>query len=167
MKKDFKHRFLKGKAKGEWMELAQRYFEGETNEEEEKQLRIFLNSPLGKKSEFEELRAVMSFLSEGKSLYVKKKTASRSFYRKAWTAAAIVFLCLCSGATGYIIHQQRNICVAYIYGEKCTDVHTVMQRMQYALKGTRFSGEETTVEHQLNEMFHTLDEPVATINDSQ
>ena len=82
------------KNKAYWIDLVERYFNAETTLEEEKALRRFLATSEAQSEEFEEIRAVMSYLAVGKKQYqsVQKKSSSRLGYGSYWWAAAVVAL---------------------------------------------------------------------------
>lgn len=116
-----------------WEEVARRYFQAETTEEEERQLRRFLCTPAAQDGRFDAVRATVSFLHAGRR--------PRLRIRRAVQAAAIA-ACLCAACfVGW--HQYRQghgTSSVRIGGEVArADASQVMQR-------------------QMNEMFSTLQE---------
>lgn len=76
----------------------------------------------------------------------------------AWVAA-VALICLATGITGYSAYRQKNVCIAYIHGEKCTDAEIVMQQMQMSLRQIGLKdARQPTVEGQLNDLFRTMQE---------
>lgn len=130
-------------------ELLRRYFEAETSDAEERQLRAFLVSDEAKGAEFDEARAVMSFLAVG------RRRPKRVLMRKA-AAWAASFLAAASLGIGWMVFQERNECVAYVYGEKVTNAEIVMGHMRESLQEME-QVEPVDVATQLGAMLNTLD----------
>ena len=130
-------------------ELLRRYFEAETSDAEERQLRAFLVSDEAKGAEFDEARAVMSFLAVG------RRRPKRVSMRKAaaWAASVLVAASL---GIGWMVFQERNECVAYVYGEKVTNAEIVMGHMRESLQEME-QVEPVDVATQLGTMLNTLD----------
>lgn len=163
MKKDNACTRLESRSPVGWRRLVDRYFDAQTTEAEERQLRLFLATEGAAGPEFDEIKAVMGFLVTGKALHQSAKKRSVPFHASRWVAAAIAFLVI-STATWQVMDHRQNVCVAYIYGEKCTDAHQVMSQLRLSLSQLRHEEEDMTVESQLNDIFHTLgDEDVTTI----
>lgn len=149
----------------EWKELTERYFEAQTTDEEERQLRHFLVTEAAAGKEFDEVRAVMGFLTVGKSLRQPKKSYHLPVYSMKWVAVVVVF-CVMGSAAWKIVDRSQNVCVAYIYGEKCTDTEVVMSQLKNSLHQVQRGEEDVTVEEQLNDMFQTLEsEDITTLNE--
>lgn len=127
--------------------LLRRYFDAETSEAEERQLRRFLVSEAAVGPEFDEARAVMSFLAVG-----RRRRARVPVWKVAALAAS--FLGAISLGTGWIVFQQRNECVAYIYGEKVTNPAAVWQQAQESLQEMG-EIESADISSQLTDMFNT------------
>ena len=62
-----KHVEFPHRTRQEWLQLAEKYFEAETSDEEERQLKLFLCSAKAQDPAFDELKAVMGYLAVGKS----------------------------------------------------------------------------------------------------
>lgn len=146
-----------------WRRLIDRYFEAETTEEEERQLRLFLQTKEAEDEEFDEIKAVMGFLVTGKALQNPEKRKGVRFPAVRWVAAAVFFL-LAGGAAWQAIDRRQNICVAYIYGKKCTDTHEVMSQLRLSFCQVQHGEEDVTVESQLNDIFQTLEDGGVTTN---
>ena len=130
-------------------ELLRRYFEAETSDAEERQLRAFLVSDEARGAGFDEARAVMSFLAVG------RRRPKRVSMRKA-AAWAASFLAAASLGIGWMAFQERNECVAYVYGEKVTNAEIVMGHMRESLQEME-QVEPVDVATQLGAMLNTLD----------
>ena len=131
-------------------ELLRRYFEAETSDAEERWLRAFLASEEAVGPEFDEARAVMSFLVVG-----RRRRPSRLSIGKM-TAWAASFIAAISLGIGWLVFQERNECVAYVYGEKVTNTEIVMGHMQESLQEMKQAG-AVDVASQLGTILNTLE----------
>ena len=78
-----------------------------------------------------------------------------------WVAAAVA--CCIIGITAWqMIDRRQNVCVAYIYGEKCTDAQQVMSQLKLSLRQVNHEEQEVTVEDQLGDIFRILEDEDAT-----
>lgn len=137
----------------QWKDLAARYFEAETTSAEERELARFLTTPASQSKEFDELRAVMSYLAAGQAYHRKRRIPILRY------AAAAAVIGLLVTATTWQLTDNRNICVAYIYGERCTDTETVLaEAMKSIGKIQHEPQEETLLQNQLSDIFQTLEE---------
>lgn len=131
--------------------LTDRFLEGETTLEEERELYAFYRSE-EVPDDLLSLRPLFVGLEEIQletpSITSKKKKGD---WRK-WVmiAASVLVLFLLGGS--FLWQQQQNECVAYIYGEKTTDRDLIMHELEYSI-GTMTEG-QTDIESQLNEMFN-------------
>lgn len=148
----------------QWKDLATRYFEAETTPAEEQELAYFLTTPASQDREFDEIRAVMGYLATGRIYHRKRK--SSVFRYAAAAAAAVIGLLLTT--TVWQLAQNRNVCVAYIYGERCTDTETVLTEALKSIEKVRQEPqEETILQEQLSDIFQTLEEnDTLTITDT-
>ena len=139
----------------EWEELVERYFDALTTEAEEQELKCFLCSPEAVGSVFDETRAVMGFLKVGQTLHTKIQKHRSVNY---WKVAAIFCGVLLGGATLWNTwDKMQNVCEAYVYGAKYTEVAMVMSQMQHSLD--KMNGvEENIVEAQLSDFFQMMEE---------
>ena len=105
-----------------WEDLAERYFQAETSEEEEALLRRFLCSEEAQDPRFDEVRATMSFLHVCRS----KRRPSVEFPFKAVAVAA----CLCAAAfLGWYQYQQYNMSDVRVAGQEVeADASLLMQK---------------------------------------
>lgn len=150
-------------SKEEWEELVERYFEAQTTDDEEQRLRAFLLTDEAAGREFDEVKAVMGFLSMGKSKHCSKKRYQLPIYGKRWAAAVVIF-CVISSIAWQITYRRENVCVAYIYGEKCTDSEVVMSQLKNSLLQIQRTEGDVMMEEQLSDMFQTLDGEEVTTN---
>ena len=139
----------------EWEELVERYFDALTTDAEEQELRNFLGSPEAVGTVFDEARAVMGFLKVGKNLHPKKRKYRSVNY---WKVAAIFFGMMLGGATLWNTwDKMQNVCEAYVYGTKYTEVAMVMSQMRHSLDKMN-EVKEDIVETQLSDFFQMMEE---------
>ena len=112
-----------------WEAMAERYFQAETTEEEEAQLRRFLCSSQAQDSRFDEIRATVSFLhaSNARNLHVSRPK-SRPYVKHPYRAVAVA-ACLCIAVLfGWYQYHQHNISSVRIAGETVeADAQQLMQ----------------------------------------
>ncbi len=131
--------------------LTDRFLEGETTLEEERELYAFYRSE-EVPDDLLSLRPLFVGLEEIQletpSITPKKKKGD---WRK-WVmiAASVLVLFLFGGS--FLWQQQQNECVAYVYGERVTDRDLIMQEMERSI-GTMTEG-QNDIENQLNDMFN-------------
>lgn len=139
--------------------IIERYFDGETTDEEENMLLRFLATPQASDIRYNEIKAVMGFAIVGKKIYQKrnekinKKSFSINRYR--WIAAAVIG-CIFATAGWKIVDNNQNVCVAYIGGEKITDPNMVMSQVRQSLQSIDYEECNGTVDNQLNDIFATI-----------
>jgi len=106
-----------------WEDLSERYFQAQTSEEEEAQLRKFLCTDAARDPRFDEVRATMSFLHVS-------RPKSRPYVMRHSFGAIAVAACLCAAAfLGWHQYLQHNISCVRIAGEKAeVDASLVMQQ---------------------------------------
>lgn len=145
-----------------WEMLIQRYFEAETTEAEENELRNFLSTSPGLDSRYDEVRAVMGYLAVGRSLN-KKKMARRPsrMIRTMRHVGVAASLALMIGFVSFYwsdLISERESYVAYVDGNKITDRAIVSQLMQESFAGVGIGEAESDAEAQLLEMFTIINE---------
>ena len=139
----------------EWEEQVERYFDALTTDAEEQELRDFLCSSKAVGDVFDEARAVMGFLKVGQTLHPKTRKHRSANY---WKVAAI----FCGVMLGGTVlkstwDKMQNVCEAYVYGTKYTEVAMVMSQMQHSLDKMN-DVEEDIVEAQLSDFFQMIEE---------
>jgi hypothetical protein len=131
--------------------LTDRFLEGETTLEEERELYAFYRSE-EVPDDLLSLRPLFVGLEEIQletpSITPKKKKGD---WRK-WVmiAASVLVLFLLGGS--FLWQQQQNECVAYVYCERVTDRDVIMQELERSI-GTMTEG-QNDIENQLNDMFN-------------
>jgi hypothetical protein len=145
-----------------WEMLIQRYFEAETTEAEENELRSFLSTSPDLDSRYDEVRAVMGYLAMGRSLN-KKKMARRPsrMIRTMRHVGVAASLALMIGFVSFYwsdLISERESYVAYVDGNKITDRAIVSQLMQESFGGVGIGEAESDAEAQLLEMFTIINE---------
>jgi hypothetical protein len=131
--------------------LTDRFLEGETTLEEERELYAFYRSE-EVPDDLLSLRPLFVGLEEIQletpSITSKKKKGD---WRK-WVmiAASVLVLFLLGGS--FLWQQQQNECVAYVENERVTDRDCIMQELERSI-GTMTEG-QNDIENQLNDMFN-------------
>ena len=106
-----------------WEDLAERYFQAETSEREEAELRKFLCSDAARDPRFDEIRATMSFLHVS-------RPKSKTFVMRHPLGTITVAACLCVAAfLGWHQYQQHNMSCVRIAGKEIeADASLLMQQ---------------------------------------
>ena len=151
MKNDRENREMKC-----WLALCEKYFDALTTNEEEKALLHFLASDAANHPAFNEIKAVMGYLSTGKSITKKKKMHTVG---KAMQWASMAACIAVTAVIGTSIYRQgtlpatgnREIFYACIDGKEYTDEEFVMQHM-LATMNKMSSTSTGTIEEQLGAM---------------
>lgn len=151
MKNDRENREMKY-----WLALCEKYFDALTTNEEEKALLHFLASDAADHPAFNEIKAVMGYLSTGKSIAKKKK---KHAIGKAMQWASMAACIAVTAVIGTSIYRQgtlpatgnREIFYACIDGKEYTDEEFVMQHM-LATMNKMSSTSTGTIEEQLGAM---------------
>lgn len=148
-----------------WHDLARRYFEAETTDEEERTLKRFAVSPEADGAEWDELRAVMGYAAMGRRVHngMGKKAPVRQLTHRTRiaVAAAIVAGLVAIPAIRWMTTQKaesQDICIAYVNGNRVTDPTQVMQAMHRAMAHVQQVEPMATVEEQLGNMFELMKE---------
>ena len=148
-----------------WKEMARRYFDAETTEAEERMLKRFAASPEADGAEWDELRAVMGYATVGKRLHGQAATTHTISLRprRRWipaVAAASILLALAAVPTVKWLtadeSAEKDICIAYVNGNRVTDPAQVIQAMHHAMSHVQQVEPMTTVEEQLGSMFELM-----------
>lgn len=142
----------------EWEEQVERYFDALTTDAEERELRDFLLTPEAVGPVFDEARATMGFLKVGQTL-CRKEQASR--FRSPLRYVKVAAVCggiVLGAALWHAWGSTKNICEAYIYGTRHTEVAVVMTQLQHSLDRVNNAREEDIVETQLKELFQLMEE---------
>lgn len=127
-----------------WKALAERFFEADTSEEEERELRRFIASGLAG-SEFNDVRAVMGLAAVGARRYNRRRR--RTVFLSAAAVVAVVITAVSLAADG------GDSCVAYINGTKHTDEAIVMAQMHSTMDEMAQQAQELSVERQMDNFF--------------
>lgn len=127
-----------------WKALAERFFEADTSEEEERELRRFITSGLAG-SEFNDVRAVMGLAAVGARRYNRRRR--RTVFLSAAAVVAVVMTAVSLAADG------GDSCVAYINGTKHTDEAIVMAQMHSTMDEMAQQAQELSVERQMDDFF--------------
>lgn len=145
-----------------WEALIDRYFEAETTEAEETELYRFLSSTESIDARYDEVRAVMGYLTVGRSLN-KKRLARRPTrmirtLRNVGVAASLVLIIGFASFSWSALMSEGESYVAYIDGNKITDRAIVSQLMQESFAVVGIGEPKEDAEAQLMEMFTVINE---------
>ena len=140
-----------------WIKLSSKYFEAETTEQEEQELRQF--AATCQDPDFDELRAVMSYLEVARSN--KNGAIRRKFFTRSLIAASLALVMGISLFVAAHIGQGQDYNAdyhAYVNGIEITDQDQVFDLMVRTLQNmeTISQDELPTVEEQLEDIFHGL-----------
>lgn len=159
------------KDKDYWLRLSERYFEAETTEEEERELRRFAAQTSD--PDFRELQAVLGFTAIARSSKGSKGSKGLKVQQQAplkplkplklnshymGLAASVIVVLGLSLFFSLSNKQQDTGCVAWVNGEKITDPTEVMALMQNTMLEMNIEGSDP-VEDQLRDMFELLQTP--------
>ena len=148
--------------------LTERFFNGETTLAEERRLYRLYSEAETLPADLEELREMMQDLRRLSPLPLPVREGSDySFQQHRHTTplphregqgvgllslAASLLLLFTLGSMWYG-YQQKNECVAYVYGERVTDRELVMHEMQTAMASLTTDDATATMEQQMKELF--------------
>lgn len=125
--------------------LTERFFDGETSLAEEQELyRLFREGDVP-----EDLMQYRELFAGFENIRLPQQKTSRRNWKQAIGIAASVLVLFAIG-TILLAKQSNDECVAYIYGEKCTDEAVVMQQMETTLNDM---GSIPTVDEQMRDFF--------------
>lgn len=148
---------IQNRTREEWLALGERYFEVLTTVDEERELRRFLATAEAQGREFDELRAVMGFLTVGKRCEMRSRRRLRE-RRARRVAAVFVALGVVAGSAFYAVDRRQNQCVAYIGGVKYTDESVVLAEMHRSMDDMGEASEAMDIDSQMADIFSTLGE---------
>lgn len=143
--------------------LIERYFEGETSEEEELRLREVLGNSTYNSRLIDECLVTMGYFSMGKRVEREKKTRGRVVVlRRVVSVAAMIAIILMLGLT---LLKPKNVfnegdCIAYVNGVKISDKDKVISLIEQdlACMGETVSEERSTIIEHLSGIKGVLSE---------
>ena len=125
--------------------LTERFFDGETSLAEEQELyRLYREGDVP-----EDLLQYKELFSGFEDIRLPQQKASSHQWRWIIGIAASITILFAVGTT-LLTRNSKDECVAYIYGEKCTDKAIVMQHMQSALDEME---DVSTIDEQMRDFF--------------
>ncbi len=140
----------------DWRTMVGRYFDAETSDAEEMELRRFAVSPMAAGREFDELRAVMGVIAVGRGVERQRNAARHRRRVLGYAAAAVAFIVV--GMAGWMSYNRSNYCVAYIGGVRYTDKEVVLAEMHRSMSAVGGDAEQESVEAVLSDMFGAIDD---------
>lgn len=141
----------------EWLELLiEKYFEGETSEEEELRLQKELCNCTYRSRLIDECLVTMGYFSVGKRVEQEKMARSRAIVlRRVASVAAMIAIVIVLGLT--LLKPDKDAfsegdCIAYVNGEKISDKNKVISLIEQDLAciGECVSEERNTILEQLS-----------------
>lgn len=144
--------------------LIERYFEGETSEEEELRLRKELSNCTYHSRLIDECLVTMGYFSMGKRMEREKKARGRVMVlRRVVSVAAMIAIIFVLGLT--LLKPDNGVfsegdCMAYVNGEKISDKDIVISLIEQDLAriGESVSEERNTIMEQLSGIKGVLSE---------
>ena len=153
------------RTKTEWLDIVERYFDATTTPEEEKTLAAFLATDDSNSPEFNEIKAVIGYLSTAKAIesrkYHKKRTYTIS--RERWMGIAATIAIIASiGIAGKWTDNDtqttdREIYIACINGKEYNDKELALNQMHQAIAMICSTTKGNDIEKQLTSMFSLSD----------
>ena len=135
--------------------LAERYFEAQTSEEEERALACFAATPAAATPQFDALRAALAlaaFPRRRRPAALPKRTLRPVLRYAAVAAVACTVL-----AAAWMAPRPAPACVAYIHGQRTTNAEAVEAAMHRSLADIAAPLATETMEEQMAE---ALDVPL-------
>ena len=135
--------------KEKYMDLMQRYWDAETTPDEERDLTRYVANTV--EPEFEELRAVLGYLSIAKGKRSHKADSIRFQPIIAVAAAIASVFVIGFSLRNSVAKTDEEFYVCYSYGEEITDDQQVMESIESSLADFFYG--KSPVEDNLFEMF--------------
>lgn len=142
------------KDKQYWLALAERYFDAQTTDNEEHELRHFAS--VTDDPDFDELRAVLGFTAVSRRRTVVARRPRMLTPMRAAAALALVI--------GLSVFMARDIvptpepdCIAYVNGKRITDESQIFRLMDETMSDINLLGDDgDLIENQLEMMFNDI-----------
>lgn len=137
--------------------LIDRYFEAETTEAEERELRLALAATKCRSAKIDEARAVLGYLAIGRN-----EARRRRIFTLPHVAAAAAVAAVCAAVALPLMQRAdsgADRCVAYVGRTEITDSRRVLQMMHsdLALMGEASQSLESDVTSQLSTLFNSAE----------
>ena len=137
--------------------LIDRYFEAETTEAEERELRLALAATKCRSAKIDEARAVLGYLAVGRN-----EARRRRIFTLPRVAAAAAVAAVCTAVALPLMQRAdsgADRCVAYVGRTEITDSRRVLQMMHsdLALMGEASQSLESDVASQLSTLFNSAE----------
>lgn len=129
--------------------LAEMYFKAETTDRQEDELKRFLITDNVCDKEFDELKAVMGYVSIGKSMRKKYDCEQPHRIGIAISAAVIITVVIGIGS----MSMNDNLCYATVKGNVITDKEYVMADMRSTMADLLSDENSTDVGEELTDLF--------------
>lgn len=133
--------------------LTERFFQGETSLAEEQQLyQLYQCEDIP--HDLQPYRQIFLDMQAIATEPTAKVQPLRNTHIRRWLVAASLALAIGFSFFFLFYQQQQEDCVAYIYGQKTTDINVIMAEMRHSAETMTTDPQHDVVESQLNEMFN-------------
>lgn len=140
-----------------WLEIAERYFDASTTDEEERALKQFLATEAAGSPAFDEIKAVMGYIAAGRKAHAQPKHTHINTVRTLMRAAAIILVAgLSFTAMRHVMYDSDNICITYINGQKYTDERIAIAKMENIMREMNSVGDNYSADKQLHNILKTI-----------
>lgn len=136
--------------KHEAKRLLERYYNGDTTNDEERLIRIFLASSAADGGEFNADKAVMGFLC------TKRAKCHRTKATRWIPLAAAASIVMAIGLWTFV-HLTTPDYIAYVNGQEYTNEQFVINHMEQTMKFVGNETESLTIENQMKAVFKATD----------
>lgn len=148
-----------------WIGLSEKYFDALTTEDEEKALARFLTTKESERPEFNEIKAVMCYVSVARKRDITKTRGKIKRNSIKWiSAAAAITLIVGIGislndrnqpveVTSPPVGESKEVYLAYLDGKECTDKEIIIEHMHQTIEMMGNTTKGNAVEEQLGAMF--------------
>lgn len=148
-----------------WIGLSEKYFDALTTEDEEKALVKFLTTKESERPEFNEIKAVMGYVSVARKREIAKRRGNIKRNSTKWiSAAAAITLIVGIGISlndkkqpvEFIsppMGENKEVYLAYLDGKEYTDKEVIISHMHQTMAMIGNTTKGNAVEEQLGAMF--------------
>lgn len=148
-----------------WIELSEKYFDALTTEDEEKALARFLTTKESEQPEFNEIKAVMGYVSVARKRDITKTRGKIKRNSIRWiSAVAAITLIVGIGISlddrnqpveiaSKPVDESKEVYLAYLDGKECTDKEVIIEHMHQTMAMIGNTTKGNAVEEQLGAMF--------------
>ena len=145
----------------EWLEIAEKYFDATTTEQEEKALAEFLATEESDTPEFNEIKAVMGYIATARKAENAQsrplKQGNRALIHRWIAASSVAATIAILAGTGLLCNtekrEEKDLYYACIDGKEYTDEEFVLEHIKQTIAMIGNTTRENDIEEQLGAMF--------------